>query len=132
MNRSHSAFFFGFIAGAFAALIFVGSVSHAAEPIQQPDMHPVPQVTETWGASSPGQDHEPDHLQPPRGSFGVVSCDGQYAIWVFLADGKSYRYDSKSQKLKTKEELGALMAWLNTGPTDVVPFECRKSGATSV
>lgn len=81
-----------------------------------------------WSAASP-EVTAPDpreQVAPPRGSFGVLSCR-QYAIWVFLANGKSYRYDSQHKQIKSADEMKKLLDWLNTGPTDLVKIEC---GAT--
>lgn len=81
---------------------------------------------EQWKASIPEQGREPDKVHPPRGSFGFVGC-GQYSIWVFLADGKSYRYDSKHGHMRSASEMKTLLDWLNTGPKDVVELDCATS-----
>lgn len=130
-NSAHfSTFIFGLVAGFVLAIIFMGTAQSAdlgvaAKPpvtLQHREDYDGGDEAE-WNAAHPDTGKEPAHIHAPRGSFGFVGC-GQYGIWVFLADGKSYRYDSKGKKLKTPEEMQKLLAWLDTGPTDIVKLEC--------
>lgn len=81
-----------------------------------------------WSAANvqAGEPSKADQLEPPAGSFGFHGC-GQWAVWVFLKNGKSYRYDSEATP-KTEVDIKALFDWLNTGPTDIyVPTKCGVS-----
>lgn len=110
-------FFLGYVFGIVTALVGC----HPAHA-QQPDLHPKGEPE--WEAATP-ENKDPKHIQPPRGSFGFQGC-GQYAIWIFLADGKSYRIDSDHQP-KTKDDMQKLLDWLNSGPSDIVEIKCGAS-----
>lgn len=73
--------------------------------------------------ATPSEPSSGDKVQPPVQSFGFQGCR-QYGIWVFLYNGKSYRYDSEHNQIKTAEEMKKLLAWLNTGPSDIVTIQC--------
>lgn len=62
-------------------------------------------------------------IEPPAMSFGFQGCR-QYGIWVFLKNGKSYRYDSEHHQIKSAEEMKTLLAWLNKGPSDIITIQC--------
>lgn len=76
--------------------------------------------------SQPATAEEPNkgqQIEPPAMSFGFQGCR-QYGIWVFLKNGKSYRYDSEHHQIKSAEEMKTLLAWLDKGPTDIVNITC--------
>lgn len=108
-------FAYGFILGGLLALILVLPAQSAERPAPE----------EKWSSATvqPGEPSAADEVAPPRGSFGFKGC-GQYAIWVFLADGKSYRFDSEHSP-KTPADMSKLLDWLYSGPNDIYePKSC--------
>ena len=110
--------FIRFLAASFsvAVLLLAYHLSHAQD------------APNDWSYNNvqPGEPSDEDKLEPPAGSFGFKGC-GKFAVWVFLKNGKSYRYDSDTTPLSPKD-LDKLFDWLDRGPTDVyAPKSCGES-----
>lgn len=103
--------------GAVVALMFYAGC-HAAEPQEEAPLG-------AWSGDRPqsATEVDPKQVEPPAMSFGFQGCR-QYAIWVFLKNGTSYRYDSEHHQIKSSAEMHALLDWLNKGPTDIVTITC--------
>lgn len=60
----------------------------------------------------------------PTASFAVVQCKN-IVIWVITKDGKTFRVDREHHP--KPEEMQAFLAWLGTGPQDLVEWPCAIS-----
>lgn len=100
-----------------ASLILVASIASAAE---QPSAPVGNQSSVPPGVS----------VEPPQGSFGVKACSAEgkptLVVWVILKNGKVIRMD-KDHHPKTPEDMQAFLAWLDTGPSDIIEIKCPVS-----
>lgn len=107
----------------FAALVVIAACAFAMSQYSFGDETEAP--LGAWSGDRPqsATEVDPKQVEPPAMSFGFQGCR-QYAIWVFLKNGTSYRYDSEHRQIKSSAEMHALLDWLNKGPTDIVTITC--------
>lgn len=117
-------FIFGFFAGAVFTLLTMGTAQASGPAVTEQHHEDFQGGDEKdWDAAAPSEGKpEPKTIHPPRGTFGFFGCT-HYAFWVFLADGKSYRYDD-THNPKTAKEMETLLKWIRTGPNDILELSC--------
>lgn len=109
---------------SFASAVLIGVCQWAVAAT--PDDSEPPLGAWSGDRSPPATAEDPakgQQIEPPAMSFGFQGCR-QYGIWVFLKNGKSYRYDSEHHQIKSAEEMKTLLPWLNKGPSDIITIQC--------